>query len=555
MKSVNIFIFIWYILITCSYVRAIERLEQRYRCKDLKINCLCFNIWILQTQDRVQKALSLRSQPKKSFMVDNFCSSHYHRYGIGDLELGDEYWKVVHSSLSKSLNSILKKGILNRLMRKHMHLLLVDGDVKDGLKDFVSAFWSEFCFGSQYRLHEKYLKMREHYTKALESSFYHNRLRSLPIIGKISCMFWRYINRNSYSKGDTILHHLLDDMKSSFMKNFMNDIDTKDYDDDISNRLVTDNAFLACLVEDFIYMVCLEAILSRADSDSTVRRDSDPDLNVYKSRSLKKGFLFKWRLKRIGNHNGEFNRGDYVLVNLVESERFFSWGPRSCIGPKFFEEFYGGLNDILEPYIINTDMNKSEVVVGPDPNVPIVTSIHNVEYVLRRDYLKDHLPYSKHKGVERFYHVHKMTTGTIFNHTVREMAKVIDRYELDMIVAPEARGWLFSSAVAEMTNLPLGVVRKAGKLPGELYGVSYAKSGYDGEDRLEIPLTINSLNVAIIDDGIASGKTIDALYGALTKYGNVVKVVCCAIDHTYVENKFKKRIENTDCDLVTIFDL
>jgi adenine phosphoribosyltransferase len=59
--------------------------------------------------------------------------------------------------------------------------------------------------------------------------------------------------------------------------------------------------------------------------------------------------------------------------------------------------------------------------------------------------------------------------------------------EIDYIVAPEARGFLFGSIVAERLNIGLIPVRKKGKLPPTSVEISFQYEKEYGKDILELP--------------------------------------------------------------------
>lgn len=97
-----------------------------------------------------------------------------------------------------------------------------------------------------------------------------------------------------------------------------------------------------------------------------------------------------------------------------------------------------------------------------------------------------------------------------FKEAVNIMKKNLENRNIDYIVGPEARGFVFGSAVAYALNIGFIPVRKPGKLPGETVSYEYALEY--GTDVLEI--CKNSLKagdrVAIVDDLLATGGTINA---------------------------------------------
>ncbi|RUO37244.1 adenine phosphoribosyltransferase [Aliidiomarina shirensis] len=89
-------------------------------------------------------------------------------------------------------------------------------------------------------------------------------------------------------------------------------------------------------------------------------------------------------------------------------------------------------------------------------------------------------------------------------------AERYDNMGLTQVVAIEARGFIFSAALADRLGIGLTLIRKAGKLPREVYSTSYTLEY--GDDILE--LHKDSLKardkVIIMDDMLATGGTMTA---------------------------------------------
>jgi adenine phosphoribosyltransferase len=92
----------------------------------------------------------------------------------------------------------------------------------------------------------------------------------------------------------------------------------------------------------------------------------------------------------------------------------------------------------------------------------------------------------------------------------------------DVIVGPEARGFIFGPLLAESLGIGFVPVRKTGKLPAETYRVEYTLEY--GSNILEIHKDAISpgQNVVIIDDLLATGGTISACTELCQKAGGDV---------------------------------
>lgn len=99
--------------------------------------------------------------------------------------------------------------------------------------------------------------------------------------------------------------------------------------------------------------------------------------------------------------------------------------------------------------------------------------------------------------------------------------------EVDYIVAPEARGFLFGTAVANELNVGCIPVRKKGKLPPSTVEIQIEYEKEYGKDILELPKLVNEQKYKnkkfyIIDDIYATGNTIKAIQEGIEKLGGEV---------------------------------
>ena len=109
---------------------------------------------------------------------------------------------------------------------------------------------------------------------------------------------------------------------------------------------------------------------------------------------------------------------------------------------------------------------------------------------------------------------------------VDKFALEIKNKNVDYIVAPEARGFLFGSMVAYKLKVGLIPVRKKGKLPPTTVAKTFDYEKEYGKDVLEIPKLVNdeykNKKFYIIDDIYATGNTLKAIKDAIIKLGGEV---------------------------------
>ena len=100
----------------------------------------------------------------------------------------------------------------------------------------------------------------------------------------------------------------------------------------------------------------------------------------------------------------------------------------------------------------------------------------------------------------------------------------------EAIIAIEARGFIFGSAISYQTSKPMIVARKPGKLPGELiqenYTLEYGKNSLSIQK--EALKKFNSY--AIIDDLLATGGTVDCVARLIKKSGKDIAGVLTVVE-------------------------
>jgi len=112
--------------------------------------------------------------------------------------------------------------------------------------------------------------------------------------------------------------------------------------------------------------------------------------------------------------------------------------------------------------------------------------------------------------------------GEAFKYSVKVMTNAIKDLNVDIIIGPEARGFIFGAAIAYELGVGFVPVRKPGKLPAETLKYEYDLEY--GTDILEIHKDAikKGDRVAIIDDLLATGGTILSTVKMIEKLGGEV---------------------------------
>ncbi len=125
-----------------------------------------------------------------------------------------------------------------------------------------------------------------------------------------------------------------------------------------------------------------------------------------------------------------------------------------------------------------------------------------------------------------------LASGPAFKEAVDALKEASNGVEYDVIVAPEARGFIVGSALAYATEKAFAPVRKQGKLPYETLTGQYQLEY--GQDVLEIHTDAvkPGQKVLVLDDLLATGGTILATIDMIEKLGGTVKAVLFLIELT-----------------------
>jgi adenine phosphoribosyltransferase len=105
-----------------------------------------------------------------------------------------------------------------------------------------------------------------------------------------------------------------------------------------------------------------------------------------------------------------------------------------------------------------------------------------------------------------------------FTWTINRLAVHCSERDTEAIVCPDARGFLWGSAVAFATHLPLHLARKPGKLPGEVVTQSYEYEYNVASISMQSGCALKGKRVMLIDDVLATGGTTLAIVDILTNH-------------------------------------
>jgi adenine phosphoribosyltransferase len=129
--------------------------------------------------------------------------------------------------------------------------------------------------------------------------------------------------------------------------------------------------------------------------------------------------------------------------------------------------------------------------------------------------------------------------GTALKYTVDKLVEVLKDKNIDVVVGPEARGFIFGVPVAYALGVGFIPVRKKGKLPYDTVSVEYDLEY--GSDILEIHKDAikPGQRVAVIDDLLATGGTICSVAKLVEAVGGEVAAMEFVIELTELNGRDK----------------
>lgn len=132
-----------------------------------------------------------------------------------------------------------------------------------------------------------------------------------------------------------------------------------------------------------------------------------------------------------------------------------------------------------------------------------------------------------------------MDNGAAYKYATDQIVEYAKQVDAEIIVGPEARGFIIGCPVAYALGIGFAPVRKEGKLPREViraeYGLEYGKDVLTMHKDAIKP----GKRVLITDDLLATGGTIEATINLVEQLGGVVVGCAFLIELTYLDGRDK----------------
>jgi adenine phosphoribosyltransferase len=134
---------------------------------------------------------------------------------------------------------------------------------------------------------------------------------------------------------------------------------------------------------------------------------------------------------------------------------------------------------------------------------------------------------------------------------VSSLAGWVKDRDCDLVLGPEARGFILGAAIAAEAGTGFLPARRPGKLPPETVSASYALEYGQNSLELHPDLIKPGTRVAIHDDVLATGGTVEAIAGLVRQLGGEVVGACFVIELTFLGGR--ERLAGLDVEALIAY--
>ena len=106
-----------------------------------------------------------------------------------------------------------------------------------------------------------------------------------------------------------------------------------------------------------------------------------------------------------------------------------------------------------------------------------------------------------------------------FKYVIDQMVSIYKDKKIDAVAGVESRGFIFAAPFAEKLGIPLILIRKKGKLPGDTYECSYSLEYGTATVEVHKADIKKGQNILVVDDLIATGGTLAAAKNLIEQGG------------------------------------
>ena len=121
--------------------------------------------------------------------------------------------------------------------------------------------------------------------------------------------------------------------------------------------------------------------------------------------------------------------------------------------------------------------------------------------------------------------------------TVIQLAESLRPHQPDLLVGIESRGFLVAAPVAYALGCGFAMIRKQGKLPGKTVRFTYDLEYGSDTIEMQADAVARGQRVAVLDDLLATGGTMQAAIDLVRRQGGVVAAAGCIIELSFLQGR------------------
>lgn len=532
---INFFYFVWLLAKFWNINSVFDFLTKKHGNVDFVVNCVFKKIYLVNSENTLKTILSLSSN-ELTFIQRNFNTYMGHTHTINCYDSNSTEWKNLHHAIKITLNkptssdkehaNPLTESIGN-IMVKYVPILFKKyPTLNEAVEVYITKVLAEFNYGENVNF-KLYTENRKLILKYL-GRFHRSKLVRVPLVGRIWCMVMNWYYREELVKINKNLDALYNNC-SGVVKDFANEMQKLGVDDSQLYNTIIETTMLLVLENDFIHSVMLDSLLQESVSKL--------------EESVHNGFLYPVRYRFLARTIGMMPAGSLVIYNLLNANLQFSWGPRACVGQTMVKNTIWPIIGIIKNFV-SVDRSQNWYSSRRTDNLPVIKPIDKYEIKLPLNYIEKTIPSYHTADDVKIYHIMAIyQKPLVFGYCVYKFCEMMKGKGYNSIVAPEARGFSLAGAISWKLRMPLFSIRKEGKIPGPVYRKQFTKGYTKKPDVLEIDiLNFEGKKIALIDDGIASGGSMNACIELIKSCNGVVSDVYVMVKHNYEKSLIQQEI-------------
>ncbi len=125
----------------------------------------------------------------------------------------------------------------------------------------------------------------------------------------------------------------------------------------------------------------------------------------------------------------------------------------------------------------------------------------------------------------------------LLKHAVDALCDMASKYDFDLVIAPESRGFILGTPVCYLMNKGFVPVRKKGKLPYATASIEYDLEYGSAILEIHKDAIRSGQKVILIDDLLATGGTTLANIKLVEDLGGIVEAVVCLVELSFLNGR------------------